>query len=197
MSRPLPYDERQLLSQLAQDDAAAFSALFLYHYDPIYTAAKNLLKDTAAAKDVCQQVFTTLWEKRHEAYRIQSLRNYLSAAARNQILGQFRKEIILQKYQRHQLRQPQHPGQDPEHLLIGQQQEQLIQQAIAHLSPKQRQAFRLSRDGGLAHKDISRIMGITVPTVKEHITKSLSAIRKFLSQYQTHLLPLAMAWLLK
>jgi RNA polymerase sigma-70 factor (ECF subfamily) len=197
MSRPLPYNESVLLSRLAQDDAEAFSTLFLHHYDSIYTAASNLLKDKAAAEDVCQQVFVTLWEKRHQVGRIESLSSYLFVCARNQIIARFKKQTILQNYQRHQLRQPPTGAPDPEHLLIGRQQTSLVQQAIRLLPPKQQQAFRLSRDQGLAHKDISRIMGISVPTVKEHISKSLAFIRKFLSQYQAHLLPLAMAWLLQ
>lgn len=197
MSRPLPYNERALLFRLAQDDAVAFSTLFLHHYDSIFTAASKLLKDKAAAEDVCQQVFVTLWEKRHQTEMIENLSSYLFVCARNLIVARFKKQTILQKYQRHQMSVSPDSAPDPEHLLIGRQQEQLVQQAITLLPPKQQQAFRLSRDQGLAHKDISRIMGISVPTVKEHISKSLASIRKFLSQYQTYLLPLAMAWLLK
>jgi len=197
MNRPLPYDEALLLSRLAQDDPAAFSAVFFHHFDNIYTAANSLLKDEAAAEDVCQQVFATLWEKRQELAGIKSLRNYLFIAARNLILNGYRKQTTLQKYRNYQLRQPPGAALDPEQTMIGKEQAKLMERAITSLSPKQQQAFRLSREKGLAYKDISRMMGISIPTVKEHISKSLASIRKFLSHYQSQLLPLVMAWLLK
>jgi RNA polymerase sigma-70 factor (ECF subfamily) len=197
MAHTPSYDQQHLLTKLAQGDPRAFAQLFHYHFDDIYTAALRLLKDHDQAEDICQQVFTTLWEKRQELPSIQSLSNYLFIMARNLILHQFRKKTIAVKYTAHQLRQAAHFPANPEQVYTYQESKRLIDLAITNLPLKQQEAFRLSREKGLPHKDISLIMGISVATVKEHISKSLAFIRQFLAHHSSKLLPLAMAWLLK
>lgn len=197
MDQHLPYDETGNIYRLTQDDAEAFASIFHHYFDPLYSAALSMLKDTSMAEDVCQQVFTTLWERRHLIGQVRSLQDYLFITARNLIYGQFRKEVSRRKHRLYLEHQNQPTFQSPEDEFINQQESQLLEQAISNLPPKQQQVFRLSRQQGLAHKDISRIMGISVAMVKEHISASSASIKKFLSRYQFQLIPIALAWLLK
>ncbi|MBA4168723.1 MAG: hypothetical protein H0X41_14450 [Chitinophagaceae bacterium] len=52
---------------------------------------------------------------------------------------------------------------------------------IDKLSPKRKKIFRLVREFGLSHKEVSEIMGLSIKTVKKQINKSLRILR-FLHQ---------------
>ena len=53
-----------------------------------------------------------------------------------------------------------------------------VKEAIEKLPNKQKQVFILSREHGLKQAEISRLLHITVPTVKSHITQAVHFIRK-------------------
>ena len=59
-----------------------------------------------------------------------------------------------------------------------------LQQGIAQLSPQQQRAFRLSREHGLTHDDISKLMGVSKKTVKDYIVRSLAFLRPLLDRYE-------------
>ena len=48
---------------------------------------------------------------------------------------------------------------------------------IEELPPRRRQAFMLSRFGGLSHKEIAETMGLTPRTVNTHIVLALRTLR--------------------
>lgn len=62
--------------------------------------------------------------------------------------------------------------------------QQSIQQSISQLSPQQQRAFRLSREQGLTHDDISKLMGVSKKTVKDYIVRSLAFLRPILDHYE-------------
>lgn len=197
MERNLPYDERDAIAGIANDDPQAFATIFHHHFDTVYSAALTLLKDPALAEDTCQQVFAVLWERRHQLSGVENLAGYLYIMARNLILGQFRRSASAEKYRAFLSQQMQQTAQSPEEIFIGHQQQALLEKAIANLPPKQQQVYRMSRHQGLAHKEIAETLGISVPTVKEYISLSVTSIKKYLSQYHCLLVPLLVALLLK
>jgi RNA polymerase sigma-70 factor (ECF subfamily) len=59
-----------------------------------------------------------------------------------------------------------------------------LQEGISRLSPQQQRAFRLSREQGLTHDDISKLMGVSKKTVKDYIVRSLAFLRPILDRYE-------------
>jgi RNA polymerase sigma-70 factor (ECF subfamily) len=60
------YTDEQLLLKIKADDKAAFQLLVSRYLNKIWRVAYNVLFDKQDAEDVTQEVFITVWNKRHE-----------------------------------------------------------------------------------------------------------------------------------
>ncbi len=176
--------EKELLNRLADSDPAAFETLFHTYWDRIYSTALLLSRSTAWAEDVAQELFLWIWKERRQINTVENLEAYLSRAARNLMLGRLRHLKVEDKYKMTLLARAGHSEQEnPESVFSQRELHGLVENAIGLLPPQQQRAFRLSREQGLSHLQISKIMNLSTNTVKDYIVKSLAFLRKYLSQY--------------
>src|SRR5690606_39180832 len=75
------HTEEHLLTLLGRDDELAFTEIYNRYWKKLYAMAYERLKSKELAEDVVHEVFTSLWQRRHEAV-IKSLNAYLAAATR-------------------------------------------------------------------------------------------------------------------
>ena len=99
--------------------------------------------------------------------------------ARNEMTDHFRKNITREKHQQRMRELFEEEAGNPEELLISKQNRKRIADVIRELTPQQQTAYRLSRDEGLSYQQIAEEMGLSVNTVKVHISLALKALRTF------------------
>jgi len=75
-------------------------------------------------------------------------------------------------------------------LLTASELQNSIQLGISLLPPQQQRAFRLSRDHGLTHEQIGRLIGVSKKTVKDYIVRSIAFLRQHLAQHMRMLMTL-------
>ena len=56
----------------------------------------------------------------------------------------------------------------------------LLQKAIDSLSPQRQQIFRSIKLDNKSYEEVSRLLGISVSTISDHIVKANKAIREFI-----------------
>ena len=61
------YDDEQLVRLLTENDETAFSEIYSRYWKPLYISVQNILHDTDPSQDVVQEVFISLWQRRHTA----------------------------------------------------------------------------------------------------------------------------------
>src|SRR5687768_14336112 len=81
-----------LLDRLRADDEAALKELFHLYYDSLVHFVSPMLRDQDRARDVVQDVFFKIWEKRKELQVTTSLKAYLYMAVRNHALNIIKRE---------------------------------------------------------------------------------------------------------
>nr|WP_283093152.1 RNA polymerase sigma-70 factor [Chitinophaga hostae] len=177
-------NEKEVLKKVSQGDSAGFQLIFTHYYDTLFSVALSYIKVSEWAEDIIQQVFLRIWEKRHTLPDIDHFDRYIFILTRNEILSSMRKQIVRQKYKVRVREMFQEEFNTPEQYLIAKQKGETIRKAVGNLSAKQQQAWKLSREKGLSYEEISTEMGISIPTVKSHISNALGAIRKFLADYR-------------
>jgi len=81
----LPFDTNhtsaELLSRLKTDDERAFTQIYNLYWEKLFFIAHKRLQSVEDAKEIVQNVFFTLWQKRQHL-EIQNLPFYLSAMTR-------------------------------------------------------------------------------------------------------------------
>ena len=147
---------------------------------PLVRYAHSILHDEAGAYDVLQDVFLKLWERRASIDPDSSLQALLYTMTRNACLNVRRREGYLA-----------HESDDDDGPLARLESNELAADEavdantlqrrmdawIQELPDRRREAFLLSRQHDLSHKDISDLMGLSERTVNTHIFLALKDLR--------------------
>lgn len=156
-------------------------ALIIETYSPALMGyIFSLTNDKAFSKDIIQNVFLKLWEKREKLSINSSIKSYLFKSAYNEFINLYHKENSLSALEKNYHESLSHIAQNTDDDNF----EQLISEVfheIDKLPPKCKEVFLLSRREGLTNKEIAKYLGISVKTVEAQITKSFKILRKRLS----------------
>lgn len=182
------HNEKELLSKISKGDSIAFGHLFDRYYSLVYTVSFKYLKVHELAEDMVQSSFLKIWEKRVTLHEVDRFDNYLFRIARNEMTDYFRKNIVREKHQQRIRELFEEEAGNPEELMINKQKRKLIADVIRELPEQQQTAYKLSRDEGLSYQQIAEEMGLSVNTIKVHISLALKALRTFLAAQKNELL---------
>jgi RNA polymerase sigma-70 factor (family 1) len=172
--KKFPLTDEELVKMIGLDHEWALKEIFLKYHTKLYRMAVGVLGMEDVSKDIVQEIFIDLWNRRHSSH-IQSLSGYLCRAVKFQVLKQLRDGKLLDHHLElvENLRFANHT-QDA---LEFQDLERTFLQAVDQLPVKCREVFVLSRFENLSHKEISSRLKISTKTVEAQVTKALSFIR--------------------
>jgi len=183
MTSSLLFNEKKLLSQVAEGDEKAFKNLFDRYWDNIYGVAFAFTKSSMIAEEMVQDIFLKIWLKRHLLNSVQKFDAYLFKVAKNHIYNELRKKIKEEPFTDNSINYFREIGDSPEQQMIFKESKRIVNHAIEKLPPQQQLIYRLSRDQGISQEDIADKLQISKNTVKSHMNKALQSIRHYLLQY--------------
>lgn len=166
-----------LIHSLKHGDKKAYAFLIDTYSPALMGYIFSLTNDKASAKDILQNVFMKIWEKREQLIITTSLKNYLYKSAYHQFVNHYKKENSLIKLEKkyHESLERLAKDHENEHL------EKIILEIyneIDKLSPKCKEVFLLSRKEGLTNKEIAQYLNISLKTVEAQISKAFKVLRK-------------------
>jgi len=171
-----PYDEQEVLRQVAAGSEPAFRQLF-YHYRPRLIAfVLGLSRSATAAEDIVHDVFLNIWKNRAQLPEVRNLSGYLFQAVRYAAHDQFQRRA-KEKLILAELHREEYGGDKQQETLTLQAVQAFLKESLGKLTPQQRKVFLLSRETGLSHAQIAEKLGITTRTVSNHITEALHILR--------------------
>lgn len=175
--------------RLAADDATALRALFEDTYEPLWRSVVRLVGDESIARDLAQDAFVRVWDRRATLDPSLSLRALLYRTVRNLALNQLRddqtrRQLLADPSAAAIGARPRDPARADEQVEAAELAERL-RAFIAELPPRQREALLLSRFDGLSHQEIADVMGCAPRTVNNHLVRALEHLRARLSTLGT------------
>jgi RNA polymerase sigma-70 factor (ECF subfamily) len=170
-------NEKMLVLQLRNNEVKAFDALFHKYSGKLYRFSFSLLKNNEDAKEIIQETFFRVWNKRTEIDSGKSFKSFLFAISYNLVVDQLRlrmKDKEFRRFLQEYFEQGElcSPSETDYETLTKQ-----IESAVHELPDKRKQIYVLSREKGLSHKEIAGQLGISVKTVENQINLSLKHIR--------------------
>jgi RNA polymerase sigma-70 factor (ECF subfamily) len=184
-------NEQELIDRLKKGEESAYKELVTSWQDMVYNTSLGIVQSEADAEDVAQEVFVKAFESikgfKGESkistwlYRITVTRSldFLRSRKRKKRFA-FVSSIFGENNQL--LINPpdfNHPGV----LSENRQQAAVLFKAVNELPDQQKIAFVLTRVEGLGHKDVSEIMGTTVPAVESLLQRAKLNLKKQLEEY--------------
>ena len=162
----------QLLLRTGQGDRDAFARLYSLTRDGVYALALSLLHDAHEAQDIAQDTFVKVWESA-PAYRPQgSPMAWLLTVARNLARTRLRqggRQVGLDEEAWNAI-----PAAAPD---VSPEDRQLLQEALARLSPEERQIVLLHAVAGLKHRETAQLLELPLSTVLSKYHRGLKKLR--------------------
>lgn len=188
MPQKIPLKDSLWFKQIAEGNEEAFRFLFDAYWDHIYSVAFLLVKSEALAEDVVQDVFLKIWANRERLTAVEKFEDYLFIVARNHVYDILKKQKKEDHLRASLIEWFESNRETPEQQLLLKESGQLLQQAVARLSPAQQAVYKMVREQGLSHKEVAEQLNISPNTVRNHIVNSLKIIREHLDQHASPVL---------
>ena len=172
------YDEKLILPALASGDETAYETLYLHYWDTVYKLVLRYVKSAELARDVSQDIFIKLWEKRGKLPAVQHFQPWLLQLSRHQAIDTLRaagkSDIVKREIARHFLHQPgffEDEALQKDYRLF-------IRRTIDSLPPRSREVFILCREQAKSYDEVAAALGISRNAVRNHMVQALHKFRR-------------------
>ncbi|HJT74500.1 MAG TPA: RNA polymerase sigma-70 factor [Chitinophaga sp.] len=170
-------DDRELVVMLQAGDNNAFTELYNRYKKPLILHGYKKTGHLEDAKEIVQDVFSTLWSQHEQLPPIQHVSAYLYTMVRNRVLNYIEHKQVEARYALN-FQNFMDEGHNASDIQVREKElQQTIDKEIAALPPKMREVFMLSRKEHLTHKEIADRLNISEFTVKNHIKSALKILR--------------------
>jgi RNA polymerase sigma-70 factor (ECF subfamily) len=163
------FDDTELLRQLALGNELAFVQIIDRHEQKVFSVAYKFLKSREYAKEIVQEVFLRVWNKRDAFSEAKNLEALIYTTTKNLTLN-FLEKIAnerMAQYKFTQLRD--NVSRATEYTLQDHEYEALLQRSLEQLPPQQLLVYQLAKVEGLSYEETAERLNITTNTVKYHI----------------------------
>ena len=170
-------NDKQLVLQLKNNEVEAFDSLFHKYKEKLYRFSFSLLKNHEDSKEIVQEAFVRIWEKREEIDSSKSFKSFLFTISYNLVVDQLRRILKDNKYRNFLVEYFESESFELQTNIDYDTIKTKIQSAVQELPEKRKQIYSLSREAGLTHKEIAAKLGVSVKTVENQINLSLKHIK--------------------
>ena len=176
-------DDEQL-EKVAAGDETAFAGLLRRYRRRVFYHALTFAVTYQEAEEITQDIFISIWRRRHDLRKIRKFEDYLFIVSRNHLISYIRNRVIYSTATA--------PETLVEELLVPDNQletkelQTLLLDGIAQLPAQQQAVFRLSRLEGRSYQEISEALGISKSTVKWHIIAAITSLKGYLQQRNSY-----------
>jgi len=177
-----------VLDRLVAGDLKVFEMLYNEHYESLCYYAQRFVFDLDTSREIVQDVFVRIWEKRTTLLGEESLKSYLYRSVHNQCLDYLKHLHVEYEYEKMRVREIQESAygsnsseSQPLDGLITKELKNAICSAIQSLPEKCREIFELSRYEGLKYREISEQLNISVKTVETQMSRAIKSLKEQLS----------------
>lgn len=176
--------DQQWVKEIAEGNEAAFELLFFEFYYKLCNIAYSIVKSKSRARDVVQEVFFKLWDRKADWEIQASLKVYLYQAVRNEALNSEKKEKAHRRL-KEQFSNSMILKEEVYEEMTAKEEKDLVNkiwQIVTRMPDRRRLVFVLHRKHGLSYMEISRVMDIARKTVENHMGEALKEIREQLRE---------------
>ncbi|MBZ4677164.1 MAG: polymerase sigma-70 factor [Anaerophaga sp.] len=176
------WTEKGLLSEISDGKESAFRYLFDTYYQVLVAFANRYVEDLDSSRNIVQDVFVGLYDKREIINIHTSLKAHLYQSVRNRALNHLKREKMQREHHGRMQRELNERTDFDETWAIS-ELEGRIAKVVNDLPSQCRKIFVMSRQDGIPNSDIAEQLSISKRTVETQISKALKRIREDLKAH--------------
>ena len=178
--------DSDLIVRIRAGDEDAFAELFGRYYRALCYYAARIDVTGTGGEEIVQEVLFRIWMTRDRLMVTNTLSGYLYAAVRNHALNQRARAKTEGRWRQAKTLEAIHSpveAPNPEEEFRAAEMAVAIDDAIAQLPPRCREAFVLRRQQHMSYAEIARAMQISPKTVEIQIGNALKRLREALADW--------------
>ena len=177
-----------LWQKVKKGNIKAFEILYKSYYPSLCLYSYGLIQDEELVKEIVNDVFLKVWDKRREIDIQYGVKPYLFRCVHNACLDHMRLKKNIRHYQMIGISDEIRELTDPDEEYIFKQialkrLEKDVTASVEKLPDRCKEIFILSRYELLSYTEISERLNISVNTVKTQISRALDSLRVSLKKY--------------
>jgi len=160
-----------------------FTEVYNTYYGKVFSYIYRMVGCKSASKDVCQNVFAYIWEKTE--LDAENLEARIFRIANSRCIDYLRSQKSKRQYYVLNELPEKVISENPEQILIDQQEYNSLISKIDELAPQQKSILKLAKLEGLSIKQISEISALSPKTIEHHISAAKRNLKTSLSKVMT------------
>lgn len=172
-------DEVVLVKKYNDGDSDAFRYIYEKYYPILVNFGVQFIGNAETVKDICQNLFVTIWEKKYQFRNLSALKTFLYTSIRNRCLDYLKSQKVKKTTGISDYEQIKSDSYFQEKVI----QEEVflhLEQLIKELPQGTRNVIELGLKGH-KNEEIAHILDISINTVKTHRRRGLVFLRKNMS----------------
>ncbi len=168
-----------VFKKIKSGDLKAFNQLFNSLYPSMCSAADSFIRDQDKSRDIAQEAFINLWNKRDDYDSITSLKTFLYVSVKNLCLNYLR-DIKEESFSDAELAKK--VDDTFKNIVIEEESIRIINSAIESLPAQSSRIMKLTLEG-MKNMEIAENLGISVNSVKTLKYNALKTLKVVLKDY--------------
>jgi RNA polymerase sigma-70 factor, ECF subfamily len=180
-----PEPEIEWMARIREGDMEALRLLVETHQARIIGTISKMLGSDAESEDLAQQVFIRIWKSAPRYKPTAKFTTWLFRITRNLVFNELRRKRHFADQAEETPEPTERADKKPDQVLLGEELQLAIQDAINRLPESQRMAIILRRYEEMPYEEIAKVMGTTIPAVKSILFRARAELRERLAKYLT------------
>lgn len=181
------FTDQALWEAIQADDERAFDELFNRHWRSIHHFTFSKTRSKEATADIVQDIFASLWERRHQV-DIQNPANYLHTSAKYKCINFIKDEIASRKRWDYWKKFIPSSDESTEKTVAFNNLMEAYESSLDQLPQKSKQIFKQSRFEGKSVRELAKHFNLTEKAIEYHITQSVRHLKLHLKDFHLFLL---------
>ena len=166
----------------------AYQRLFELYWNLVYGIGLSLTKSPEQAKDLSQDIFLKIWDKKEKLPGVRDFGAYLYTITKHRVHDQIRSQIFHASNREFLESYISYSESSPQELLESKEIKEELEAAINRLPEQLKQVINLRRWEGLSHQEIAIKLNISPLSSKTYMVRALMALRKEMARHPGKLL---------
>ncbi len=168
----------RLMAAVKGGSSRALGRLMNLCWEDLVRYAARQLGDVDLARDLVQEAFIQVWERRRGWRPRGSARAYMYRIVRHQVIDEKRKQGVRRRWAEGQqlvdAPRPATPAEEFDANVLA----DAFETAVASLPDRRREVFELVFQRGLSHAEAATVLDISVQTVANQMSAALRSVRQ-------------------
>lgn len=172
------YIDKGTIEAFRNGQISGFEKIYRLFNGRVYNFVFSIIRDSSLAKDLTQDTFLLIWDRRANIDGANNLEGYIFTVAKNAVYQHIRRKLLLQKYINKS-----ETNLEPENTCIEQKLdnklfEEDVLKLINELPESRKKIFLLFWKSDMSYREIAELLSVSEKTVATQIHRSLQFLRE-------------------